>query len=335
MTKSHSEPLRWGVLSAARILGKVVPSLLATGGRVVVVGASRADRAEAAAAEHGIERAAAGYAAVLRDPEVEAVYVPLVNSMHREWALAAAAAGKHCLCEKPLAMSAADAREIRDAYRAVGRRCVEAFMWRHHPQVPRARELFAPGNLGDPRRVHATFSFPLDRPDDYRWVRSLGGGALLDLGGYCVNAARYFFRREPVAASARAVVRPGEEGVDESVAAWLDFGDGRLATFSVSFASGFAQGMEIVGTEGRARLDQPWNAMGKPVRIPWQRGFTHGEEEVPGTNPYREMAGHFTQRVRDPDLPDEPAEDGVAQAVVLDALRSSFERGGEPAVVEG
>lgn len=316
-------PLRWGVLGAARINGKVVPSIRAGGDDVVLLGASSLGRAEDAARTLGVPRAVEGYAAVVADPDVEAVYLPLANHQHREWLLAAAAAGKHCLCEKPMVLAAADALEIQGAFRAAGRRVMEGFMWRHHPQVARAREHFVPGRLGDVRRFHATFSFALDRPEDYRWVRSMGGGALLDIGGYCVNAARFFFRGEPTAVSVRAGFRPGDEGVDESAAGWLDFGDGRLATFSVSFASGFSQGIEVVGAEGRARIGRPWNAMEKPALLELDRGYDHDQEEIAPADPYRLMAEHFTALARDPAMPMGLAEDGVAQARVLDAMLAS------------
>jgi predicted dehydrogenase len=269
-----------------------------------------------------------GYAAVVGDPDVDAVYLPLANSLHHRWLLAAAAAGKHCLCEKPLTVTAAEAREAREAFARAGRRLMEAFMWCHHPQAARVAEMLVPGQLGAARRFHATFSFPLDRPDDYRWRRAMGGGALLDIGCYGVSAARRFFRGEPRAVSARAVLRPGADGVDESAAAWLDFGDGRLATLSCSFASAFSQGLEVTGTEGRARLDRPWLSAAEPARIDVERGFDRRTEEIAPADAYRLMAEHFGRIAADPALPAAPGEDGVAQAIVLDALLASARGGG-------
>lgn len=320
--------LRWGVLGAARILRKVVPALRAAGGEVAMIGASGPERAREAAAAHGIERAVEGYAAVVADERIDAIYLPLANSLHLPWLLAAAAAGKHCLCEKPLALSAAEARTARDAFARSGRRLMEAFMWCHHPQAARVRELLVPGRLGAPRRVDATFSFPLDRPGDYRWSRAMGGGALLDIGCYGVSAARFFFGREPVAVSVRARFRPGEDGVDETAAAWLDFGEGRLATLSCSFVSAFAQGVEVIGTEGRARLDRPWLSAGAPARIEIERGFEREAEEIAPVDCYRLMVEHFARLVGDPSLPPAPGEDGVAQAVVLDAMLASARAAG-------
>jgi len=326
-------PLRWGVLGAARILRKVVPALRAAGGDVRVIGASRLARAEEAAGALGIPRAVEGYAAVVADDSLEAIYLPLANALHHEWLLAVAAAGRHCLCEKPLTVTADEAREVRAAFTRAGRCVMEAFMWCHHPQAARLRELLAPGRLGEPRRVHATFSFPLDRPDDYRWKRALGGGALLDVGCYGVNAARLLFGREPVAVSARASFGRGDDGVDESAAAWLDFGDGRLATVDCSFASAFAQGLEVVGTEGTARLSRPWLSGETPTRIEWRRGYESGGEEVAAADAYAVMAARFTECVRDPGKPLAPGENGTAQAAVLDALLASARADGETRAV--
>jgi predicted dehydrogenase len=320
--------LRWGVLGAARILRKVVPALRAAGGDVVAIGASRRERAREAAAEWGIPRAAAGYAEVVSDPDVDAVYLPLANSLHHPWLLATARAGKHCLCEKPLTVTAEQAREARDAFARADRRLMEAFMWCHHPQAARVRELLRPGELGDPRRFHATFSFPLDRPDDYRWKRAMGGGALLDIGCYGVSAARHFFGAEATAVSARGIFRPGPDGVDESAAAWLDFGEGRVATLSCSFASAFSQGLEVTGTEGRARLDRPWLSADAPVRIDIERGFERRTEEIAPADAYRLMAEHFGRIVADSSQPAFPGEDGAAQAEVLDAVLESARAGG-------
>jgi xylose dehydrogenase (NAD/NADP) len=228
-------PLRWGIMGAARITRKLIPAMQATGAQVLAIAASRRERAEGVANTHGIPRAYEGYEHLLADPDVEAVYLPLANSLHREWLVAIANAGKACLCEKPLVLKASDARGIRARFARAGCRLQEAFMWRHHPQVAWLLDQLVPGRLGELRRLHATFSFNLDRPDDYRWSAAMGGGALWDIGCYGVNAARFFFRAEPEAASFRAWFSSRPDGVDEAAAGWLDFGGGRFATVSCSF----------------------------------------------------------------------------------------------------
>ena len=325
---TRSPPLRWGVLGAARILGKLAPAIRAAGGHLVAIGASTRERAREGARQHGIERALGGYQEVLDDPDVDAVYLPLANGLHRRWLLAAADAGKHCLGEKPLTLSAADARDICGRFRAAGGCVQEAFMWRHHPQAEWLSAQLTQGALGEPLRVHAAFSFPLDRPDDYRWSAAMGGGALWDIGCYGVNAARYFFRAEPVAASFRARFRGGPGGVDESASGWLDFGDGRTATVSCSFASAFAQGLEVVGREGSARLDRPWLSVDTPTEIVTQRGYDRSVQRFDAVNAYASMVLHFTRIAQSTQEDAWPAEDGLAQAVALAGVLESARAAG-------
>lgn len=323
-----AEPLGWGILGAARIAGKILPALRASGARVEAVAARDRARAEQLAAAHGIRRTWGRYEEVLADPAVDAVYLPLVNHLHHEWLVAIADAGKHCLCEKPLALSAAEATHVTGRFRDAGLCLQEAFMWRHHPQVRWLDRELEPGKLGSPRRIHASFSFPLDRPHDYRWRRSLGGGVLWDIGCYGVNAARYFFRSEPIAASFRGIWGDGEDAADETVAGWLDFGEGRLATISCSFRSAFDQGLVIAGTEGTARVERPWLAVDQAAAVRTQRGYEMDVHEFEPVNAYRAMIEHFTRAVRGAEP--WPGEDGGAQAHAMGAAFGSVVRQGEP-----
>jgi predicted dehydrogenase len=319
--------LNWGILGAARINRRIAPAIHDAGSQVVALAASSLTRAEEAAAAYDIPRAHEGYQRALDDPDVEIVYLPLANSLHPEWLRATAEAGKACLCEKPLVLSAAEAGDVRDRFAAAGRPLVEAFMWRHHPQATWLKEQLVPGRLGEPKRIHATFSFPLDRPDDYRWSARMGGGAIADIGGYGVNAARYFFGAEPIAVSFRGEFRPGPDGVDDTAAGWLDFGEGRLATISCSIANAFAQGLEVVGTEGRAWVERPWLSVDVPTRVIVERGHDRETKEFPPVNAYRTLVEHFERVVRDgADLA--PAETGVEQAAALEAAIHSARREG-------
>jgi predicted dehydrogenase len=315
-------------MGAARITRKLIPALQATGAQVLAIAASRREKAEQVANTHGIPRAYGGYEHLLADPEVEAVYLPLANSLHREWLIATVAAGRACLCEKPLVLSARDARDLRERFARAGCRLQEAFMWRHHPQVVWLEKQLVPGKLGEVRRLHATFSFTLDRPADYRWSAAMGGGALWDIGCYGVNAARFFFRAEPEAASFRASFSSQPDGVDESVAGWLDFGGGRFATISCSFTSAFSQRIELVGSEGQAWLERPWLTVDVPARVLIERANQPVVREFGPTNSYRAMIEHFTKAVRDPSADLWPAEDGCAQAVVMEGVVESARRGG-------
>lgn len=319
--------LNWGILGAARILRRIAPAIRDIGSQVVAVAASRLSRAEKAAAEYDIRRAYDGYQRVLDDDDVEIVYLPLANSLHYEWLLATAEAGKACLCEKPLVLSAAQAREVHDRFAAAGLPLVEAFMWRHHPQAAWLKEQLVAGRLGAPQRIHTTFSFFLDRPDDYRWSAKMGGGAIADIGCYGVNAARFLFDAEPVAASFRAQFRPGDDGVDDTAAGWLDFGDGRLATISCSITSGFAQGLEVIGSEGRAYVQRPWLSVDEPARVIVERGYDQEIQEFPAVNAYRMLVKHFEGIVRD-GASLAPAETGVEQCAALEsALLSARQEG--------
>lgn len=322
-------PLKWGILGAARIASKsLLPAMRAAGAEIVAVGASTGARAEAFARAEGIPRAYAGYDAVLDDPEIDAVYLPLANGLHFEWAVKTARAGKSCLCEKPLVLQGRDARELHDIFNENHCRLQEAFMWRHHAQIAWMTEQIAGGAIGSLRRVHAMFSFTLDRPGDYRWKAGQGGGALWDIGCYCVNSARHFFGAEPVAASVRAQFRPQPDDVDESAAGWLDFGGGRMATLSCSFAAGFSQGIELLGTDGRAWIGQPWLQVNRETRIMIERNNERTIKDFPAMNAYVAMIEHFTRAVRDPSFGLRPAEDGLMQAAAMEGVLASARNGG-------
>src|SRR5919199_6431100 len=185
------EPLRIGVLGAARIaVNAIVAPAQLTGARLVAVAARDRARADAFAAEHGVERVLGSYADVLADPEVEAIYNPLANGLHGPWNLAAIAAGKHVLTEKPSASDAGEAREVRDAATAAGVTLLEGFHYLHHPVTRRLQELLATGELGPLRRVEVDMVIPAPADDDPRWSLELAGGALMDLGCYSLHAHR-------------------------------------------------------------------------------------------------------------------------------------------------
>ena len=220
--------LRLGLVSTANINGNLLGGARATEEVQVVAVASRdSDRAAAYAAEHGIERAHGSYDDLLADPEIDAVYVPLPNSLHVEWSIRALEAGKHVLCEKPLTRRPQEAEAAFDAAERAGRVLMEGFMWRHSPQTARLRALLDAGAVGDVRLVRASFSFPERAAEDVRLQGSLDGGALMDVGCYCVSGLRLATGAEPVAVSGRQV--PGGDGVDVRFAATLAFPGGVLA----------------------------------------------------------------------------------------------------------
>lgn len=251
------EPLRIGVLGAARIsaLSIVEPARL-TGARLVAVAARDRGRAEAFAAEHGVERVLHGYADVLADPEVEVVYNPLANSLHAPWNIRALRAGKHVLSEKPSAGTADQARAVRDVVRQTGRTFMEGFHYRYHPVITRLHELLAAGELGEVRHVETVMEMPAPDDSDLRWQFDLAGGALMDLGCYSLHTHRELARfagGPPRVVSARAGERAGHPGVDEWLTADLAFPSGATGTASCHMAAdAFVMRHRVVGTRGEA-----------------------------------------------------------------------------------
>jgi len=253
------EVLRWGVLSPAKIGRKVIPAIQAAERCEVVAIASRdADRARTAADTLGIQRSHDSYEDLLADPEVDAVYVPLPNHLHAPWTIAAARAGKHVLCEKPLALTAADARRMIDASADAGVVLMEAFMYRLHPSWVAVRDLVGGGRIGELRAVQSWFSYFNDDPSNIRNIVEMGGGALLDIGCYNVNLSRMLFGAEPSGVRA-CVVRDPEMGVDVTTSAILDFADKGTATFTCSTRAEADQRVHIYGTEGRVSIGIPFN----------------------------------------------------------------------------
>jgi predicted dehydrogenase len=254
--------VRWGVLGAAAIaLRRVIPAMQRSKSCEVVAIASRdAAKAEATARALGIPRSYGSYQALLADPEVEAIYNPLPNHLHAEWTLLAATAGKHVLCEKPLAMSAQEAREMVDGCARAGVRLMEAFMYRLHPQWARVRSIVAEGRLGELVTIQSFFSYWNLDPRDIRNIPKYGGGGLMDIGCYCINVPRMLFGAEPnrVRASIR---RDPVFGTDVLTSATMEFGE-HQATFTCSTQAEPDQRVHVVGTEGRLLVEIPFNIPG-------------------------------------------------------------------------
>lgn len=327
---THTDSLNWGILGAADHARRfMAEAIQRQGGRIVAIAASTRERAVDFARAFGIPEALAGYDTLLARSDIDAVYIPLVNSLHFEWALACARAGKHCLCEKPMVLTLREARELRQAFTRADRRLVEAFMWRHHAHAAQVRQMLRAGAIGRLLRFHATHGFMLERRDGYRLKDEPGSGVLWDIGAYMADGARFFFETEPIAVSARgAPVRAGSR-TDLSVVGWLDFGDQRLATFGCSYASAYRQEFVLVGETGSIQITRPLTNLKGPSIIRMEvDGKVTLDYPVMPTNPYEREVNHFARLVRDPALPLAPAEDGVAQAAVMEALATSAAQGG-------
>jgi predicted dehydrogenase len=253
---------------------------------------------------------------------VEAVYLPLPNSLHREWALRAAEAGKHVLCEKPLARSAAEAREMADACEAAGVVLMEAYMTPFHPRAVTLSDLLAKGGLGDLRFGRSTFTFTHRNPADHRWQPQMGGGALLDVGIYCVAPLMQAAGRPPVAVAA-AQVRAAT-GVDASFSGWLDFGQGLTGAFCASFEAPERQHFELVGTAATALVADAFaaGAAGQRAQVLYEDGRSE-ELAGPDDDPYRLMVEHFDAVVRGGAVPLRTPATSVELLAVLDRLREA------------
>jgi predicted dehydrogenase len=234
--------------------------------RVDAIASRSLDKATTVARALGIARAHGSYEALIEDPAIEAVYIPLPNHLHKQWTLAAAAAGKHVLCEKPLAVSSHEARIMIDACNATGVKLMEAFMYRLHPLWVEVRRLLGEGVIGDLLAVQSFFSYYNDDPGDIRNRLDAGGGALFDIGCYPVNVARMLFGTEPSEVMA-AIRRDPVGGTDVVTSAVLDF-DGRHAAFTCSTRLEDDQRVHIHGTEGRLLVEIPFNIPpDRPTRI--------------------------------------------------------------------
>ena len=319
--------LRWGVLSTAKIAReKVIPGIKGAARSSLVAIASRdIERARAVALAHGIETVHGSYEALLADPGVDAVYIPLPNHLHAEWTIAAARAGKHVLCEKPLAMTVAQAERMIEAADRAGVILMEAFMYRHHPSWVAARELIANGRIGQLTSVQSWFSYFNDDPRNIRNILEAGGGALYDIGCYNVNLSRMLFGAEPRRVEA-SIVRDPASGVDVLTSALLEFGRG-VATFTCSTRAEPDQRVHISGTEGRIEIEIPFNI---PPDRPTRIRLTHGGEPPvhPATevftfepaDPYSCEATAFAAAVLDHAPVPVPAADAVANLHVIQRI---------------
>ena len=326
--------LRIGILSTADIARhKAIPGMQKASRVEVVAIASRdGARARRVADELGIPTAHASYEALLADPDLDAVYIPLPNHLHAEWSMAAARAGKHVLCEKPLAIASADAQAMIDVFQAHGRRLMEAFMYRLHPSWIAVRDVVASGRIGRLTAVQSWFSYFNDEPDNIRNIRDAGGGALFDIGCYAVNLSRMLFGSEPTRVEA-SITRDPMSGVDVLTSGILEFGGG-VATFTCSTRAEDDQRVHVYGTEGRISVGIPFNI---PPDRPTQVFVTAGGD--PPVNPRTEV---LTFDTRDPytaeveafaaaildDLPTPvPPEDAVANLRVIERIFEAAQRG--------
>ena len=328
MAEGVNGRVRWGIVSTAKIgIEKVIPAMMTS--RKITVGAiaSRsAAAAKKAARKFGIPTAYDSYEALFEDPEIDAIYNPLPNHLHVPITLAAAAKGKHVLCEKPIAMSAAEAEKLRSV--PAGVLVAEAFMVRHHPQWQRARALVNEGKLGEVRAVQCLFSYFNVDPDDIRNRADVGGGAAYDIGCYPIVVARYIFGGEPVRVMA-LVDRDPAFATDRTTSALIDFGDGRHLTFTVSTQATPYQRVNILGTKARLEVVIPFNApQGGATALRLDKGKKLGDLsasaiKIPKADQYKLQAEAFGRAIRGEEKLAFGVDDAILQARVIDAILRS------------
>jgi len=317
--------LRFGILGTARIAEKVAAAIQAADGASLDVIASRdADRAREWAQGHQVPRSVGDYRRVIDDPEIDAVYIPLPNSMHHAWTLAAAEAGKHVLCEKPLGINAQQARDMAAACREHQVQLMDGVMWVHHPRTIAMKEQITSGTLGELRRVTSAFTFRFDEVPDYdiRLDPETGGGSLGDLGWYCCRATHWAFDDLPTRVFATARMF---RDVDMNLSALLWYDDQRMASFDCGFDTELRKWFEVAGTRSSLVCDDflsPWD-VNKPRFWVHDRNGLKGEHLAP--TPIQEvvMIENFAQAVASGEIREDWIDDAVATQAMCDALARS------------
>ena len=320
--------LKWGILSTANIGHKVVtPAIQASMGSEVVAVASR-DKAQAEryAEELSIPQAYGSYEALLENPDITAIYNPLPNSLHLPWTLRALASGKHVLCEKPLGLTAAECRQMNGAADASGLVLMEAFMYRFHDRTQKLFELVEGGTFGTLKLIRARFAFTVIDPGNIRLSASLGGGALMDVGCYCVNVVRSLAGAQPTTVQALAT---WQQGVDETLTATLEFENGLTAQIDCALNQPRYERVEIFGTEGLCEVESaflPGSGETTLQYITRQTGITR--LEFSAQNQYQKMVEHFARCVAEGRPPQYGADEAAQNLAVIEALYASARQQG-------
>jgi xylose dehydrogenase (NAD/NADP) len=319
-----STELRWGILSTARINRSIIPALRAVPGHALTSVASRnPEVGRRYSREWDIPRVFGSYGELVADSAIDAVYIPLPNSLHAEWTIRAVEAGKHVLCEKPLALTLAEVDAIIAAASRAGVIVMEAFMYRHHPQTLRLKALVEEGAIGRVQLIRGAFTFALTRPGDVRLVTELGGGSLWDVGCYPVSMARYLTGREP-----ERVVgfqRLGSTGIDEAFYGELDFGEAH-AQFDCGFTAPLRTHVEVIGTTGAIAVTSPFKP-GLQEQLVLTRDGSLDHIPVAGEVLYSGQFANFADAVQSKAPPRIPLSDSRGTVGALVALYESAARG--------
>ena len=323
------DKVRWGVMGCARIAENwVTPAILQAEGAALWAVASRtSEKAQATARRFGATKAYGSYQELLADPDIEVVYIPLPNHMHKDWTIAALRAGKHVLCEKPIALKASKAREMQAVAQNTEQLLLEAFMYRFSPVVQKALEIVRSGKLGELRAMHSAFSFLMsDDPSNIRLQRESGGGALYDIGCYCINTLRMLAGREPLTAWAK-LSWSDKYRVDMSGAGILDFGGQLFGTFNTGFDASGGTYFRVVGTQGTIEAPDGFLGRGEEARLTLTVGGETEQIVVPLIDAYALEIQDMCEAIRGLHPPLFGWEPLDATIRVIDACYASDESG--------
>ena len=322
--------IRWGILSTADIgLGQVIPAMQQGNYcEISAIGSRDLAKAQAAGARLGIAKAYGSYEELLADPDIDAIYNPLPNHLHVAWSIKALQAGKHVLCEKPLAPTTAEAQLLLDEARQhPDLKVMEAFMYRLHPQWQLARQMVREGKIGVLRTIQAFFSYYLDDPHNIRNIAEFGGGGMLDIGCYTVSLARFIFEAEPQRVFGTVEYDPALK-TDRLASAILDFGSG-TSTFTCSTQLANYQRVNIFGTQGRIEIEIPFNApANQATRIFYQHENALEEIQVAACNQYTLQGDQFSLAILNHTEVPTPLEDAIANLHAIEAVSRSARSGG-------
>ena len=324
--------VKWGILSTANIGKKaLIPALQSCGNAEVMAIASTSGKAEDAATELSIPKAYGSYEDLLDDAEIHAVYIPLPNTLHKEWVIKAARKGKHVLCEKPAALKAEDVREMAEECRKNNVLFMEAFMYQFHPQHRRVKELIAEGVIGDVRHMHSVFTFKLDfekNKENIRLNKELGGGSVWDVGCYCIHSSRFILGQEPSEVYVKGNVHE-RFGVDTKADGILKFQNGVTASFECSFEQPMKDFYEISGTKGAIKVPFAYRSDRFPggeveITIIDEKG-EETKETLAGSQ-YEIQAAHFSQCILEGKQPVYSAEETIKNIQTIQACYQSMDK---------
>ncbi|MGE5225011.1 MAG: Gfo/Idh/MocA family protein [Omnitrophica WOR_2 bacterium] len=326
-----AQALRWGILSTARINRSLIPPIKKSRFNQLTAVASRnLEKAQAYAMEWGIPKAFGSYEEMLADKDIDVIYNPLPNSLHAEWTIRAVQAGKHVLCEKPLALTVNEVDAIREAAEKAGKIAVEGFMYRHHLQTMKVKELLDNGTIGNLRYVRGYFSYKLSEQGDVRLDRELGGGSIWDIGCYPISYARYLIGEEPVSVFGWQVVGPS--GVDLTFVGQLLFPNQVIAQFDSSFDAPFRAYIEVVGSEGVIQVPHPYKPDNRE-KIRLIRGDRVEEIAVHGLEVYQSEVEDLSDAVINGKAPRVSLADSRGNTAAIVALLESA-RSGSPILMQ-